>query len=130
MSGPRTVRTPGPGSRNGFCGSMIKARAGPVTVARPRLRGTTERFASQLFGKGVTKSNALESLVIAGFVRGLSVRDVQNTLADALGAEAALSKSTVSRFCQAIGEEFTAWSSRRLDGLELDYLAYVAKCAP
>ena len=60
--------------------------------------------------------------MIAGFVRGLSVRDVQNTLADALGAEAALSKSTVSRVCQAIGEEFTQWSSRRLDGLELDYL--------
>jgi len=91
-------------------------------VARPKLRGTTEAFASQLFGKGVTKSNALETLVIAGFVRGLSVRDVENTLADALGAEAALSKSTVSRVCQAIGEEFAAWSSRRLDGLELDYL--------
>jgi transposase-like protein len=47
---------------------------------------------------------------------------VENTLADALGAEAALSKSTVSRVCQAIGDEFTQWSSRRLDGLELDYL--------
>ena len=70
----------------------------------------------------VTRSNALESLVIAGFVRGLSVRDVQNTLADALGAEAALSKSTVSRVCQAIGQEFDAWSTRRLDELELDYL--------
>ena len=110
------------GSRNGFCESTIKTTAGPVTVARPKLRGTTERFASQLFGTGVTKSNALESLVIAGFVRGLSVRDVENTLADALGAEAALSKSTVSRVCQAIGDEFTQWSSRRLDGLELDYL--------
>lgn len=110
------------GSRNGFCESTIKTTAGPVTVARPKLRGTTEAFASALFGKGVTKSNALESLVIAGFVRGLSVRDVENTLADALGAEAALSKSTVSRVCQAIGEEFDAWSSRRLDGLELDYL--------
>ncbi|PXX01571.1 transposase-like protein [Mycolicibacterium moriokaense] len=110
------------GSRNGFCSSTIKTTAGPVTVARPKLRGTTEAFASQLFGKGVTKSNALESLVIAGFVRGLSTRDVQNTLADALGAEAALSKSTVSRVCQAIGEEFAAWSSRRLDALELDYL--------
>src|ERR1700730_18196346 len=110
------------GSRNGFCESTIKTTAGPVTVARPKLRGTTEAFASQLFGKGVTKSNALESLVIAGFVRGLSTRDVQNTLADALGSEAALSKSTVSRVCQAIGEEFTQWSSRGLDGLELDYL--------
>jgi len=60
--------------------------------------------------------------VIAGFVRGLSVRDVENTLADALGAEAALSKSTVSRVCQAITAEFEAWSKRRLDDLELDYL--------
>ena len=110
------------GSRNGYCGSTIKTTAGPVSIERPKLRGTTEAFASQLFGKSVTKSHALESLVIAGFVRGLSVRDVENTLADALGAEAALSKSTVSRVCQAIAGEFAAWSARRLDDLELDYL--------
>ena len=60
--------------------------------------------------------------MIAGFVRGLSVRDGENTLADALGAEAALSKSTVSRVCQVSGGEFAAWSGRRLDGLELEYL--------
>src|SRR5206468_2357885 len=112
----------GRGMRNGYCPATIKTTAGPVTVARPKLRGTTEAFASRLFGKTITKSNALESLVIAGFVRGLSVRDVENTLADALGAEAALSKSTVSRVCQAIAGEFTAWSERRLDDLELDYL--------
>ena len=58
----------------------------------PKLRGTTEKFASRLFGAGVTRTNALESLVIAGYVRGLSDRDVEATLADALGAEAALSK--------------------------------------
>jgi putative transposase len=110
------------GSRNGYCDATIKTTAGPVTIERPKLRGTSEAFASQLFGKSVTKSNALESLVIAGFVRGLSVRDVENTLADALGAEAALSKSTVSRVCQAIGQEFERWSSRRLDEVELDYL--------
>ena len=110
------------GSRNGFSEVTIKTTTGPVTVARPKLRGTTEAFASQLFGKTVTKSNALESLVIAGFVRGLSTRDVENTLADALGAEAALSKSTVSRVCQAIGQEFERWSSRSLADLELDYL--------
>src|SRR6478735_5650739 len=110
------------GSRNGYSEVTIKTTAGPVTVARPKLRGTTEAFASQLFGKTVPRSNALESLVIAGFVRGLSTRDVENTLADALGAEAALSKSTVSRVCQVIGEQFDRWSSRRLDDLELDYL--------
>jgi putative transposase len=47
---------------------------------------------------------------------------VENTLADALGAEAALSKSTVPRVCQAIGEQSGAWRTRPLDGVLLDYL--------
>jgi transposase-like protein len=110
------------GSRNGFCPTTVKTTAGPVTLARPKLRGTHEAFCSRLFGVGVSKTNALETLVVAGFVRGLSVRDVEACLADALGPQAALSKSTVSRVCQAIGEEFNAWRTRRLDDVELDYL--------
>ena len=110
------------GMRNGYTRTTVKTTAGPVPVARPKLRGTTERFASRLFGAGVTRTNALESLVIAGFVRGLSTRDVEAALADALGAEATLSKSTVSRVCQAIATEFESWRTRRLDDVELDYL--------
>jgi putative transposase len=41
-----------PGMRNGHCPTTIKTTAGPVTVQRPKLRGTTERLASQLFGTG------------------------------------------------------------------------------
>jgi putative transposase len=110
------------GMRNGYCPTTVKTTAGPVTLARPKLRGTTERFASQLFGKGVTKTNALESLVIAGFVRGLSTRDVEAALCEALGESAAVSKSTVSRICAEIKTQFEAWSKRRLDEIELDYL--------
>lgn len=58
------------GLRNGYCPTTVKTTAGPVTLSRPKLRGTTERFASQLFGTGVTRTNPLEALVIAGFVRG------------------------------------------------------------
>jgi putative transposase len=75
-----------------------------------------------LFGTGVTKTHALEALVIAGFVRGLSTRDVEATLVDALGEDAAVSKSTVSRVCEAIKQELEAWSRRRLDDVDLDYL--------
>ncbi|EUA44536.1 transposase, Mutator family protein [Mycobacterium xenopi 3993] len=70
----------------------------------------------------MTKTNALESLVIAGFVRGLSTRDVEATLVEALGEAAAVSKSTVSRICEDIRDQFEAWSARRLDDIELDYL--------
>jgi putative transposase len=101
---------------------LLRCRAGPVALARPKLRGTTEAFASRLFGAHVTRTNALESLVIASFIRGLSVRDVEATLADALGDQAAISKSTVSSVCQQIKEEYQAWAGRRLDGITLDYL--------
>ncbi len=100
----------------------MKTAAGPVALARPKLRGTTEVFAFRLFGSHVTKTNALETLVIASFVRGLSVRDVEAALADALGDQAANSKSTVSAICQQIKDEYQAWAQRRLDGITLDYL--------
>src|SRR5664280_2071929 len=38
------------GSRNGYCDATIKTTAGPVTIKRPKLRGTSEAFATQLFG--------------------------------------------------------------------------------
>lgn len=110
------------GMRNGYCPTTIKTTAGPVTLQRPKLRGTTERFASQLFGTGVLRTNALEALVIASFVRGLSVRDVEATLIEALGDQAAVSKSVVSRICGQLKEQFEQWSRRDLSGLTLDYL--------
>ena len=110
------------GSRNGHSDVTVKTTAGPVTLARPKLRGTDEAFASRLLGKHVTRSNALESLTIAGYVRGLSTRDVEACLGDALGAQAALSKSTVSRVCEAITTEFDTWRERRLTDVELEYL--------
>ena len=111
-----------PGSRNGYRDATVKTTAGPVKLARPKLRGTTEAFASRLFGSHVTKTNALESLVIASFIRGLPVRDVEATLAGALGDQAAISKSAVSGICQQITGEYQAWMVRRLDQITLDYL--------
>jgi putative transposase len=111
-----------PGYRNGHQAVTVKTTAGPVTLERPKLRGTEVAFASRLLGKHVTRTNALEALVIAGYVRGLSTRDVEASLAEALGPEAALSKSTVSRVCEAIKDEFDTWRSRSLAEVDLEYL--------
>lgn len=70
---------------------------GPDELQRPKLRDTDEAFCSRLFGTGVTRANALASLVISGWVRALSDRDIEAALAEVLGPEAALSPSTVSR---------------------------------
>jgi transposase-like protein len=113
----------GPGSRNGHQPpTAVKTTMGPVELQRPKLRDTDEAFCSRLFGAGVTRTNALESLVISGWVRGLSDRDIEAALAEVLGPEAALSKSTVSRICQRIRDEFEAWRTRDLSGVRLDYL--------
>jgi putative transposase len=110
------------GMRNGYAPVTVRTTAGPVTLQRPKVRGTSERFASQLFGAQVTKTNALETLVIASFVRGLSVRDVEAALAEALGESATVSKSTVSRVCADLKVQYDVWRARRLDEVELDYL--------
>jgi putative transposase len=111
------------GSRNGWQPpTTLHTTMGDVLLQRPKLRGTDQAFCSRLFGTGVTRTNALESLVISGWIRGLSDRDIEATLAVVLGPEAALSKSTVSRICQRIRDEFTTWRARDLSGLRLDYL--------
>jgi putative transposase len=111
-----------PWSRNGYREVTVKTTTGRVTLSRPKLRGTTKAFASRLFGAHVTKTNALESLVIASFVRGLSVRDVEAALAATLGDQAAVSKSTVLAICQVVRDEYARWAARRLDDVTLDYL--------
>ncbi|MDA8071607.1 MAG: IS256 family transposase [Actinomycetota bacterium] len=111
------------GYRNGWQPpAAVKTTMGPVELRRPKLRGTDEKFCSQLFGVGVTRTNALEALVISAWVRGLSDRDVEAALKEALGDEAALSKSTVSRICQQIKDDFAAFTTRDLSALRLDYL--------
>jgi transposase-like protein len=110
------------GQRNGYGGLRVKTTAGPLDLKRPKLRNTTEKFASTLLGAGVVRSEPLEVLVISAWVRGLSDRDIEAHLAEALGPEAALSKSTVSRICQRLRGEFDVFRERDLSDIDLDYL--------
>jgi transposase-like protein len=110
------------GLRNGYGDLTVKTTAGPVALRRPKLRNTAEAFASQLLGKGVVRSEPLEALVVSAWVRGLSDRDIEALLAEALGPEAALSRSTASRICARLRDDFDAFRGRDLCGVELDYL--------
>ena len=78
-------------------------------------------FASRVVGKGVARTHALEALVVASFLRGLSVREVEAALKEAFD-EPVVSKSTVSRICQETAERYRAWCSRRLEQHDLVYL--------
>ena len=111
------------GYRNGYQPpATVKTTMGPVELQRPQLQDTDERFCSRLFGDGVTRTNAMEALVISGWVRGLSDRDIEAALDEVLGAGSGPVALDGGRICQAIQDEFAAWSARGLDDVVLDYL--------
>jgi len=118
----RTAGSP-EGFRNGWQQPRtLKTSLGPVQLQRPKLRHAHAALCDRLFGQGVTRTNALETLIIACWVRGLSDRDVEATLAEVFGEQAAVSRTTVSRICQRLRAEFDAWKRRDLASTRIDYL--------
>ena len=107
--------------RNGYERVTVKTTAGPLELERPRLRNAAALgFASEIVGKGVARTHALEALVVCSFLRGLSVRDIEAALEEAFDAPV-VSKSTVARICQDTKARYRAWCGRRLDEHELVY---------
>src|SRR5215211_922455 len=108
--------------RNGYERVTVKTTAGALELERPRLRNASALgFASEIVGKGVTRTHALEALVVCSFLRGLSVRDVEEALAEAFEGPV-VSKSTVSRICAETRERYRAWCDLRLEEHDLVYL--------
>jgi putative transposase len=111
------------GYRNGWQQPRtLKTALGPVSLQRPKLRHAHAALCDQLFGQSVTRTNALETLVISCWVRGLSDRDVEAMLAEVFGEDATISRTTASRICQRLRAEFDAWCRRDLSKVKLDYL--------
>jgi transposase-like protein len=101
--------------RNGYEPKTVRTTSGPVRLERPRVRNAAKLgFESRVLGKGVARTHALESLVISGFLRGLSTRDVEAALEEVF-EEPVASKSTVLRICEDIRERYRQWCRRRLD---------------
>jgi transposase-like protein len=100
----------------------VRTTSGTVELERPRVRDASKLgFESRVLGKGVTRTYALESLVISSFLRGLSTRDVEAVLEDTFD-ESGPSRSTVSRICEDTRERYRRWCQRRLDGHDVVYL--------
>ena len=111
------------GYRNGWQQPRtLKTSLGPVSLQRPKLRHAHAGLCDQLFGQSVTRTNALETLVISCWVRGLSDRDVEAMLVEVFGEDATISRTTASRICQRLRAEFDAWKRRDLSKVKLDYL--------
>ena len=109
------------GSRNGYERGRLRTAEGFIDVAVPQVRGAAEPFRSSLMGFLDGNSEVLESLVNEMYARGLSTRDVEDAVRDATG-ELLISKSAVSEITDRLWEDYQAFISRDLSGIEVEYL--------
>ncbi len=116
----RYERTPeAAGSRNGHRQRRIQTAEGEIAIAMPQVRGSLERFVSQVIPdtRGIIRTRPLEALVIGAYVRGLSDRDVESLAKEAgLGS---ISKTTVSTICRELRDRYRAFRARSLAEVRL-----------
>ena len=91
------------GYRNGYESGRLRTAEGEITVQVPQVRDWVEEspYRSRLmkFLKG--NSDVLERLAVEMYARGLSVRDIEDTLRDATG-DPLLSRSAVSELSETL----------------------------
>lgn len=107
--------------RNGYEDARLRTGEGAVSVRIPQVRGGEEPYRSKLMGFLSGHSDVLERLVVEMYARGLSTRDVEDCFRDATG-ELLISKSAVSEITDRLWEDYQAFCSRDLSGIEVEYL--------
>jgi transposase-like protein len=109
------------GLRNGFRPRRLQTAEGELRIEIPQAREEAGPFVSKLFPKWhckrLLRTDPLKALIVGGFVRGLSMRDVESLCEEAgLGKT---SRSTVSRVCSELHERFDAFCRRSLYDVNL-----------
>jgi putative transposase len=105
--------------RNGSRSRLLSTKAGDVELAIPKLRHGS--FFPSLLEPRRRIDRALWAVVMEAFVHGVSTRKVDDLVA-ALGIDAGVSKSQVSRICGELDSVVAAFRERRLDHTEFPYV--------
>jgi len=110
-----------PGYRNGYERKRIKTAEGIMEIQTPQLRATEEPYRSGILEKLGTRSRELERLIVEMYARGLSSRDIEDSLKDKDG-RLMISKSGVSEITASLNEEYERFCNRDLSGYDVVYL--------
>ena len=97
-------------SRNGSYPKKLRSSNGEVTIQVPRDRNG--EFEPKIVKKYTANTNELEDKIIGMYAKGLSVRDVQETLQELYGME--VSATTISAITDKVWGLVEAWQSRPL----------------
>ena len=100
-------------SRNGRYSKKLRTSEGETKIQVPRDR--RGEFEPQVVGKHVANTNELEDKIIGMYARGMTVRDIQETLQELYGVE--VSPTTLSAITDKIWGLVEDWQNRPLASL-------------
>jgi putative transposase len=109
------------GYRNGYETGTLKTGEGVLHVKVPQIRGQQDAYRSQLWRNVGNTSDVLRKLIVEMYVGGMSQRDIEYGLEQAVG-QFVLSKSTVSDIAESLTEEYEAFRTRDLSHEPVAYL--------
>jgi transposase-like protein len=107
--------------RNGYEPGTLKSSEGVMHVQVPQVRGLKQPYQSGLWQTLGRTSEHLQALVTQMYANGLSTRDIESSLEQALG-QFVLSKSSVSVITERLQEQYDAFKARDLSGFDVAYL--------
>ena len=100
-------------NRNGRYAKKLRTSSGETTIQVPRDR--KGEFEPQVVKKQVANTNELEDKITGMYAKGMSVRDIQETLRELYGVE--VSPTTLSAITDKVWELVEAWQNRSLASL-------------
>mgnify|MGYP002521369130 FL=1 len=109
-------------SRNGHCkAKTVKTEYGNIEIETPRDRNAT--FEPVLIEKGQTRLTGFEDKCIVLYAKGMSLRDIENTLKEIYGVR--INKDQITKLISAVNEETEKWKRRKLQPM---YVFTYADC--
>ena len=100
-------------SRNGHYRKKVRTSAGEAEVDVPRDR--KGEYDPQVLKKYASNTNELEEKIIGLYAKGLSTRDIHDTLEELYGVD--ISASTISAVTEKVWSLVEAWQNRPLEAV-------------
>ena len=100
-------------NRNGHYGKKVRSSSGDVEIQVPRDRNGS--FEPKIVPKYGNNTNELEEKILGLYARGVSTRDIQDTLHELYGVD--VSPSLISKVTDKVWEAVEDWQNRPLEAI-------------
>ncbi len=109
------------GYRNGYERKRVHTAEGTIVLEVPQIRESLEPFESLWLRAIGKRSQRLLELVPMLYVKGMSQRDIEKALVEALGVEGT-GRSVINEVCRSLRGDFERWQDRSLETHKVMYL--------